>query len=344
MKKLILLIIILISSFTFGQISISDVIFLTDKTTVQRDAISVPSGKTAILFNTTTSQLELWNGVSWQKLSEGDMTKVVYDPTNVNGDAFSMDNMVEGATTKILTSTERTAIGLNTAKNTYPSADATKVGNLTVTQPVDLDTMESDVSTNNSKVSNVNHTGDATGATGLTLATVNSNVGSFTAADITVNAKGLITAAANGSGGEGGPTTVYKASDENRVGTTTPTLDSELQVELDANSFYQFEINYYYISSSSVPDLKFSLEAPAGATGGYIAILEKDNPSGPEDLFTTEEIANTASLSFPRGQKLHGRIITTNSGTFGFKWSQNNSGATATTLTKGSNLIIFKLN
>jgi hypothetical protein len=47
---------------------------------------------------------------------------------------------------------------------------------------------------------NVNHTGDATGATELTFATVNSNVGSFTNANITVNAKGLITAASNGSG------------------------------------------------------------------------------------------------------------------------------------------------
>lgn len=48
---------------------------------------------------------------------------------------------------------------------------------------------------------NATHTGDATGATALTLATVNSNVGSFTNANITVNAKGLITAASSGSSG-----------------------------------------------------------------------------------------------------------------------------------------------
>lgn len=49
--------------------------------------------------------------------------------------------------------------------------------------------------------SNATHTGDATGSTALTLATVNSNVGSFGSATqvatFTVNAKGLTTAAGN---------------------------------------------------------------------------------------------------------------------------------------------------
>lgn len=39
----------------------------------------------------------------------GDMTKAVYDPTSVNGDAFDMDNMVEG-TNLILTAAERSLI------------------------------------------------------------------------------------------------------------------------------------------------------------------------------------------------------------------------------------------
>lgn len=57
------------------------------------------------------------------------------------------------------------------------------------------------VAASTAKVTNATHTGDATGATALTLATVNANVGAFGSATaiptFTINAKGLTTAAAD---------------------------------------------------------------------------------------------------------------------------------------------------
>jgi len=61
-----------------------------------------------------------------------------------------------------------TAVALNTAKISY--TDAAKVANITVTQAVNLDTMESDIAANNAKVTNAEHTGEVTGATALTIA------------------------------------------------------------------------------------------------------------------------------------------------------------------------------
>lgn len=49
------------------------------------------------------------------------------------------------------------------------AAQLAKIDHLTVTQAVDLDTMETDVTANNAKVTNATHTGEVTGSTALTV-------------------------------------------------------------------------------------------------------------------------------------------------------------------------------
>ncbi len=51
-------------------------------------------------------------------VGSGDMMRATYDPNNKNADAFSMENMVEGATNKILTSAERTKLNNLSGTNT----------------------------------------------------------------------------------------------------------------------------------------------------------------------------------------------------------------------------------
>lgn len=55
----------------------------------------------------------------------------------------------------------------------FLTADETKIDWLTVTQAVNLDTLESDTATNNAKVTNATHTGDATGSGALTVVAIN---------------------------------------------------------------------------------------------------------------------------------------------------------------------------
>ena len=85
---------------------------------------------------------------------------------SVNGETGTVvldtDDVSEGASNLYYTEARVSAnssVTANTAKNSYPTADATKVGHITVTQAVDLDTMESDIA------NKVSRTGD-TGMTG----------------------------------------------------------------------------------------------------------------------------------------------------------------------------------
>lgn len=82
--------------------------------------IGMPTNGQILSFD---SAIGKWKPVSAGSGS-GDMLKSVYDPTSVLGDAFSMDNMVETATKKVFTSTERTKLeGIATGAEVNVNAD-----------------------------------------------------------------------------------------------------------------------------------------------------------------------------------------------------------------------------
>lgn len=105
------------------------VLSLTDATGYVKVGVSTHSGETAFANGLPLAiQFTRAGDKGTDGAGTGDMQASTYDPNTVAGDAFDMDNMVEGATNKILTAAERT-----------------KVGYLTVTASVDLDAIKARV-------------------------------------------------------------------------------------------------------------------------------------------------------------------------------------------------------
>lgn len=142
---------------------------------VQR-LISAPENpiKGQIYFNTSSDRLFYYNGLQWIGADALGASMTGNDIiTAINGATFLIDDErlsqnVRDAIAAMHSHSNKAVLDNTTAS--FKTAQETKLSHITVTQAVDLDTMESNISNNNSKVSNATHTGDVTGATSLTIA------------------------------------------------------------------------------------------------------------------------------------------------------------------------------
>ena len=131
-------------------------------------------------------------------------TKITYDTKGLvtaGADATTAD-IADSLNKRYVTDANLVTIGNQSGTNTGDETTSTIKTKLGITTLSGSNTGDNATNTQySSLVSNATHTGDATGATILTLATVNTNVGTFgTASNVaqsTVNAKGLTTAISN---------------------------------------------------------------------------------------------------------------------------------------------------
>lgn len=82
-----------------------------------------------------------YNGASFVASSEV-QSDIIAEKTLNSGVSIDGVLMKDGEVDGVDISSLETTVNLNTAKNTYPSSDSTKVGFLTVTSPIDLDNVE----------------------------------------------------------------------------------------------------------------------------------------------------------------------------------------------------------
>lgn len=134
--------------------------------------------------------------------------------------------------------------------------------------------------------------------------------------------------------------TAYKTADETKTNDDTLTLDNNLQVELEANSTYSIKL---LISYSTVGGTAINLglkEIPIGAVLTFHTDLSSNSDITRDDTYGFA--GSTSDVIF----QLYwiGNITTTNTGTFGVKWSQLFSGASGVTIKKESWMELIKLN
>lgn len=249
-----------------------------------------------------------WSGSIYVKLNDVDLTNYFNKVTDTT------DNITQG-TAKFATIAEKT-----------------KLSNITITQPVDLDQLETDTVANNAKITNQTHTGEVTGATALTI--VNNVVVNSKLAQVATNTvKGRITAGTGNVEDIQIDTTLKTALNLNNV-----TNDAQLKIASNLS-----DVNNRQTALNNLTNA-------AGATNEYV--LTKDTTTGNAifkaitSITVVDNLISTdANLALSANQ---GRILNNDKEPAFTKNSafNKNFGSTAGTVAQGSDsrFVVKRLN
>ena len=160
---------------------------------------------------------------------------------------------------------------------------------------------------------------------------------------------GSISGSGSGSGSNGVATTTVKLVTEN-ITNNTYQDDDELKLAVDASSKYNFRF-VLFTRSATVPDMKFQVTGPTGATCVYMLQNTEDaishgttaGTSNRATACSSSMVMVTAAATDETLEIVGSMTTSVTAGDITLQWAQNTTNATPATVYAGSYLVAYKV-